>query len=222
LLADGIRAVMIPNGGPPAGMSPADKRLDPFWKMFADANVPLLMHIGTEFGLLASQAWDQNVPQFETAQTSSAEFPIQPFWGSTINFASENYVAAMVLGGVFERIPNLRFGSIEATAQWLGPLAERLDMWAREFRRRLHGHLTMPPSAYINRNIRVSTFPFEDVAYYFKRYPCVSNSFCFASDFPHREGGKFSKQIYYENLVGSGDNVLRRFFVDNGALLLPE
>src|SRR5258708_19280735 len=37
-----------------------------------------------------------------------------------------HFISMLVLGGVFERFPSLRFGAIEVGGGWLGPLAERL------------------------------------------------------------------------------------------------
>ena len=43
----------------------------------------------------------------------------------------------------------------------LGPAADNLDMWARDvYYKRLESHISMLPSAYINRNVRVT--PFND------------------------------------------------------------
>lgn len=221
LLSRGVRAFMLPNGMPPAGLSPADRALDPFYRLLASAAVPLTFHIGAEFSLLASQSWGANVPEFVPSIGSSLEFPIQPFWASTMHFASDNFLTAMVLGGVFERHPDLRCGSIEVGASWIGPLADRLDVWAKEFHRRFDGALTMKPSQYINRNVRVAPFHFEDVASYFERYPNVSDVYCFATDFPHREGGRWAKQTFAENLRAAPPEIRQKFFIDNGQWLLP-
>jgi hypothetical protein len=166
--------------------------------------------------------WSANVPVFESSHASSIEFPIQPYWGATLNLSSENFLTAMILGGVLERHPTLRIGSIEVGAHWIGPLAERLDSWAGEFGRRLDSVLSMKPSEYINRQVRVTPFVFEDVAFYFDRYPQIANSYCFATDYPHKEGGKFSKRIYREKLARLDENTVENFFVHNGSLLLPD
>jgi len=154
LIEAGYRAVWIPTANPPAGTSPADPALDPFWRMAADANVSMLLHIGTDFNFPASTRWTANVPAFATP-SAAAEFPVSPFTGSTVNFASENFIAALVLGGVFERVPNLRFGAIEVGAGWLGPLAERLDMWASVFPKRLrdgyHARTRLPQRSFASR-----------------------------------------------------------------------
>jgi predicted TIM-barrel fold metal-dependent hydrolase len=220
LLDSGARAVQIPNGSPPADMSPADERLDPFWRLFAAANVPITFHIGAEYQFLRSLVWDRNVPAFEGAQT--LELTIQPFWGATVNFATENYLAAMILGGVFERHPTLRVGSIEVGAQWVGPLAERLDLWASQFAPRLRFILSMKPSDYMNRQFRAAPFHFEDVAGYFERYPQLQDVYAFATDYPHIEGGRESKRKFTESLARSDNTVRRKFFRENGLLLLPD
>lgn len=223
LLDQGIRAVMLPSGVPPAGMSPADPRLDPFWTLMEETDTAVTMHVGTEFPLLSSHVWGDNVPEFENAMGSSLEFVLQPYWGATVNFSSENYLTAMVMGGVFERHPRLRFGSIEVGAQWIGPLAERLDMWADVFHRRYYDvpNFSMKPSEYLNRNVRVAPYHFEDVDMYFDRYAAISNVYTFSSDYPHREGGQHTKENFFRKLQGHGPDALRRFFVDNGEWLLP-
>jgi predicted TIM-barrel fold metal-dependent hydrolase len=221
LIASGVRGVMIPCGIPPGGLSPANTKLDPFWSMFEEANVPVLLHIGTEFPFLASSEWAAGVPEFKRSANSSLEFPVEPFYGVTLNFAHENFLAAMVLGGVFERHPMLRFGCIEVGAQWMGPLADRLQLWFDQFSTRFTKSLSMQPAEYLSRNVRVGPFVFEDTASYFERYPQLSSLYCFSSDYPHREGGRNAKQRFYDNLAPLGEDIVKKFFVENGEWLLP-
>jgi predicted TIM-barrel fold metal-dependent hydrolase len=220
LIEAGYRAVWIPTANPPAGTSPADPALDPFWRMAADANVAVLLHIGTDFNFPASTRWTANVPAFATP-SAAAEFPVSPFTGSTVNFASENFIAALVLGGVFERVPHLRFGAIEVGAGWLGPLAERLDMWASVFPKRLRDVITMSPSAYVNRNVRVTPFEFEPIDTYFERFPDVADCFCFSTDYPHVEGGIDTKARQAAKQSRLGATVVEKFFLTNGDWIVP-
>lgn len=220
LIAEGIRAVWIPNSMPPAGTSPADQVLDPFWRRAAEADCAILLHVGTDFSFPASDRWAANVPALVTPNAAS-EFPVGPFTGATVNFASESFLAAMVLGGVFERVPNLRFGVIEIGAGWLGPFAERLDMWAGEFSRRLTGVLSMRPSEYLARNVRVTPYAFEPVDRYFERYSAVADCFCFSTDYPHVEGGVEVRAAQERLLAGLGAEVTQKFFRTNGEWLIP-
>jgi hypothetical protein len=216
----GAGAVWIPSGIPPAGTSPADPALDGFWDRCASAGIPVVLHAGTEFGLV-SPAWHANVPEFEWGVRDSIEFPVEPYRASASNLACENFLGAMIMGGVFERHPTLRFGVIEVGAYWVGPLAEKLDLWSTQFVRRLSGKLSMPPSGYIDRNVRVTPFVFEPVAMYFERYPQLSNVYCFSSDYPHIEGGQRAHRRFAEALAPMGDDIWRKYFVDNGTYLLP-
>src|SRR3546814_1432134 len=72
----------------------------------------------------------------------------------------------MVLDGVFERHPDLRCGVIEMGASWVPSLMRRLDYAAKSFARTepMLGELSMKPSEYVRRQVRVTPFPGEDVA----------------------------------------------------------
>jgi len=217
LLADGFRIFWIP-ALPPGDTSPADAALDPFWALAAKSNVPVVLHVGTEFAF-SSPAWYANVPSFAYGMKTSIEFPIEPYRASTIHLATEAFLSAMVLGGVFERHPALRFGVIECGAQWLGPLAENLDLWSGQYGKRLP--LTMTPSAYLARNVRVTPYHFEPVDQYFERYPELASVYCYGSDYPHIEGGKNSRRLMEERLDRLGADIVESFFIRNGELLLP-
>jgi hypothetical protein len=82
--------------------------------------------------------------------------------------------------------------------------------------------LRMRPSEYIHRNVRISPFDFEDVGSYIKRYG-MPELYCYASDFPHLEGGKNPMGDLARSLRshGLGDDVFRKVFVENGKWLLP-
>jgi predicted TIM-barrel fold metal-dependent hydrolase len=220
-IAAGVRVLWLPAGLPPADTSPADRALDPFWKLAEQRNVPVVLHLGTEFGLLASSRWNANVPEFNAGDLASHEFPVEPYRGATLQLTCINFLTAAVLGGVFERHPRLRFGVIECGAHWLGPLGESLDLWGGQFGKRLAKTLSMRPSAYLARNVRVTPFVFEPVERYLARYPELAACYCYSSDYPHREGGRESKQRFYERLAPLGEPAVRDFFIRNAELLLP-
>lgn len=220
LIARGIRALWIPSGTPPADTSPADPAFDPFWQLLADNDVAALLHIGTD-STFSNPMWSNNVAAF-VPFGSSAEFILSPYAGATMHSAAEYFITTMVLGGVFERFPTLRFGALELGAQWLGPLADRLDIWAGVFPKALTGVLSMKPSEYVARNVRVAPFHFEPIDLFFERHPDLASCFCFSSDYPHVEGGKEAKRRFAERLERLGPEVMEKFFVSNGAWLLPE
>lgn len=223
MITDGIRAIMLPANVPPAGTSPADPVLDPFWKLCAEANLPVTIHLGTERGFLSTDAWSNGVGVFQPSFNSTIEFVIEPLVCVTLHYAPENFVSAMVMGGVFERHPTLRLGVVELSASWVGPLAERMDMWANEmFAKRFASVLSMKPSAYLARNVRVTPFFFEPIEMYFQRYPHLSDVFAYSTDYPHFEGGADSKVLYARKLAGFSSELRDKFFYQNGKLILPD
>jgi len=223
LLEAGAFAINIPTGSPPGGVSPADPQLDPFWKMFEDRNAPVLLHIGDEAKFLRSSVWGI-APAFAPGKVESLEIGLEPYSISTQHYAACNFLTVMTLGGVFERFPRLRFGVIETGCSWLGPLAENLDMWARDVHAtRLKPFISMLPSQYLARNVRVTPFNnFERVEEQIRRYPYLVDCYCYSTDYPHIEGGKDIKEVFAKKLAPLGYEVMEKFFVTNAEWILPE
>lgn len=222
IIDQGVRAIMLPAATPPADTSPADRSLDPFWALLEKHDVPFVLHLGTEFGLFASTRWSANVPEFAPSRMSSVEFQIEPYRSSILHYCMENFITTMILGGVLERFARLRVGIIETGAQWVASLAERLDMWAGEFEKRLAGTLSMPPSGYLARNVRITPFYFENIGSYFARRPDLASVYCFSTDYPHVEGGVEAHKVFAGKLDGFSDDIKEKFFRGNGMLLTPD
>src|SRR3546814_6372637 len=85
------------------------------------------------------------------------------------HMAPELYLQTMVMGGVFERFPRLRFGIIEFGAGWVGPAVERMDIWV-DFQAKLGVKYAMRPSEYLRRNVRVTPFWHEDLTLMVDRF----------------------------------------------------
>jgi len=221
LITRGLKGLLINTGSPPAGLSPAAPELDPFWALVAESNVPVMAHVGSDLGFLGSSAWS-NAPAFAPNKLA-LEVGLEPYSYATLHFAIEHFLTVMVMGGVFERHPKLRFGAIELGAHWLGPLAESLDMWATKvFARRMQNTISMKPSEYLARNVRVTPHNIvEPVAQFFTRYPQVAPCYCYSTDYPHLEGGAHINSKVHAMLSPLGEEVLERYFVANGAWLLP-
>lgn len=219
LLAGGVRAVWIPASLPPCGKSPADVAISPLWSFFEEADVAVTIHILQE-NFMQSTKW-REIPEFLALESGqSAEFVLDPWSMATLHMPVENYLMTMVLGGVFERHPRLRFGVVECGAHWVGPMAENLDRWAGVFSRRMSGMLSMKPSEYLARNVRVTGFIFEPIAQYIDRYG-LEDVYCYGSDYPHYEGGTDQLERFAEDLGRLGPEIMEKFFVTNGELLVP-
>lgn len=219
LLDKGIRAFMIPQNTPPGGTSPAHPDVDPLWRTFTEADVPVILHLGGEVGFLAQTAW-ADAPNFKPNMKDTLELALDAYHLATVHLASQNFLTTMILGGVFERHPSLRFGVIEVSAHWVGPMAENLLMWAEQFSRSLAGKLSLSPAEYLQRNVRVTPFYWEPVDEYIEQYG-LDNVYTFGSDYPHHEGGKNAAETFANRLERLGPQVVEKFFIDNAKLLFP-
>ena len=225
LVAGGVRAVWLPSASLPGGCSPAHPDLDPMWSLLAEADVPVLAHVGADLDFLKTAAW-RDAPAFQ-GWKAGEEFQMDPWTLSTLHLPVQNFLATMVLGGVFERHPRLRFGACEVLGQWVGPLAQNLDFWHANSRKfsldNTEGALpiTMQPSDYIRRNVRVSLFDIEPVDVYIDQFS-MPEIYCYSSDYPHPEGGRDPMGDISGKLARLGSDVLRKVFVENAAWLLPD
>jgi predicted TIM-barrel fold metal-dependent hydrolase len=215
----GGRALWLPSAAPPAGTSPGNAALDPFWALVAAADVAVVFHIASEFAF-TDKAWRDH-PAFAN-ENDSLELPgLNAYALTMLSMATENFLAAMTLGGVFERHPRLRVGAIELGSNWVGPLAERMDIYAGLFKGVRSG-LSAKPSEYLARNVRVTPFHFEPIAEIIERFPHLADVYVYATDYPHVEGGRDSHRTLHGKLMALGDDrLVENFFVHNGELLLP-
>ena len=223
LVSTGVRALHLSHGTPPGGRSPGHPELDPFWDLLASNGVVCVTHLFGESQFMASSAW-VDAPAFKPGKVQSHEIGLEPYSFATLHLAVSNFLAAMTLGGVFERHPNLRLGVIELGAGWLGPVADNLDMWARDmYAARLKPFISQLPSEYFRDNVRVTPFNvFEPVEKYFRQYPHLRSCYCYSTDFPHQEGGKESSMIRHrDDLAAMGDGLVEQFFYENAKLLFP-
>jgi predicted TIM-barrel fold metal-dependent hydrolase len=219
--ANGIRAVSMPHGMPPGGISPGHPDADPLWDAFVRHDLAVLFHAGGDHGILNSAAWsDYGHNNGVGRALDSPEGVLDPWTWSLMHLGAQITLSAMIFGGVFERFPTLRLGCIEVSAHWVGPMAENLRNVGLQFRR-LTGHLTLTPEEYIERNVRVSGFVWEPIDAYFDRFPWLQNVLVYGSDYPHYEGGQDPSAQFAERLARFGPEVLEKFFVTNAQLLMP-
>jgi predicted TIM-barrel fold metal-dependent hydrolase len=218
VVAKGTYAVNIGCGRPPAGLSPADEAWEPLWALLEEAGVPVVLHIGGEYRFV-DPAWGDttNLRPGHTDEPLDGE-TVGPFSLAVTPFGPQAFLAAMILDGVLERHPRLRIGVIEMTAQWVGPFAEMLDQKLIVFKR-LSGILSLKPSEYFSRQIRVTPFWWEPVGTYIERYG-LDDVYVFSTDFPHAEGGTEPLQRFWQSLAGHSDDVFEKFFVENAKLIL--
>ena len=128
--------------------------------------------------------------------------------------SAEIFLTAIVIGGVFERHPDLTILISELGIDWLPELAEKLDgMAAGGASPLVLGEYRLPlsPSEYIRRNVRISPLPapHQDPRVLLEELPGVA---VFSSDFPHFEGNG-EPLPYYRDLLAHVDDDVRDGFL---------
>ena len=104
------------------------------------------------------------------------------------NPAIPEALSDLILHGVFDRHPRLRFGVVELSSAWVPQFLMMLD-GASAFTTQLNGKpvakLCRRPSEYFLDHVRVSSFSYENP----KRLEKMTGDvFMFCSDYPHSEG----------------------------------
>ena len=213
----GARAVLLQDGIAPGGCSPAAPEVDPLWAMLAKANVPVTFHIGGQQGFFGSNVW-QDAELLRPGTFSTGE-PIGPQILATMHMSVQNYLTAMIYGGVFDRHPALRVGVIELGAMWAGPFVDFLEDRLQQSRR-LREALKRKPSEIFISQIRVTPFFWEKTARQIERYG-MPEIYAFSTDFPHPEGGTDPIGRMAADITQLGSDAIEAFFVRNASLLLP-
>jgi predicted TIM-barrel fold metal-dependent hydrolase len=213
----GAKALLIPSR--PQGRSASHVGYDPIWAMAQEAGLPILFHVGDE-KKLDEQYFENGLPR------------VKDFHGGEENFTSVSYLAiphsveltlaAMIIDGVLDRFPRLKIGVIELGASWLPGWMRNLDGAASAFSKneeRLQ-KLSLKPSEFVQRQVRVTPYPHEDVGW------LVANAgedvFLFSSDYPHVEGGRNPLKRFNDSLANSSARAVDRFYCDNFIDLMGE
>jgi len=199
-LEAGASALLIPNRMP-KDHAHSHVAFDDVWAQAQEAGIPVVMHVATPELVMPPQHRNNGLP------------PEPDFHGGSENFRSVSYMAIssapiqalsmLVFDGVLERFPELKLGVIELGAAWLPSFMRQLEAAFDAFERheqRLQT-LSLRPSDYVRRQVRVTPFPTEPTKWIIEN---TGEEICmFSSDFPHVEGGR---------------NPIRRFDTEVGTL----
>ena len=208
----GCKALLVASACP-AGHSPSHVGLDPVWAVAQEARLPIVLHVGGGGKLLDPNYFVNGLPE------------VPDFHGGAENFRSVDYMAipypvmqtlaTLIIDGVFERFPRLKCGVIEQGASWLPGWMRQLDSALDAFRKneeRLQ-RLSLRPSEYVKRQIRVTPYPAEDVGWIVAQ---AGPEVClFSSDYPHVEGGRNPLRRFEASLAGQSLETKRRFYGEN-------
>jgi predicted TIM-barrel fold metal-dependent hydrolase len=211
-IALGCKALMIASACPPAH-SPSHVGLDGVWARAQDAGIPVVFHVGGGGRLLDPNYFENGLP------------PVPDFHGGAENFRSVDYMAipyppmqslaTMIIDGVLDRFPELRVGVIEQGGSWLPGWMRAMDSALDAFRKneeRLQA-LSLRPSEYVHRQVRVTPYPHEDTGWIIEQ---SGDEICmFSSDYPHVEGGRNPLARFGNSIERLTDTARQRFYCDN-------
>ena len=219
----GAKALMVPSWCP-QNHSPSHTGLFPVWAMAEEAGLPILFHVGGE---------DKLNPTYK----ENGLPPVKDFHGGDANFTSVSYIpistsvqqtlATLIIDGIFDQFPNLKFGAIELGASWLPGWMRNLDSAAHAFLKneeRLQ-KLSAKPSEIARRQLRVTPYPHEDTGWIIRN--AYEEMCLFSTDYPHVEGGRNPLKRVGESIEGLSDAAQNAFYADNfidmmGEGLAPE
>ena len=208
----GAAALLIASGCP-SGHSPSHRALDPVWRQAEEAGIPIVFHVGGTGALIDPSYFNNGLP-------------IPPdFHGGEENFRSVDYMAipfppmqtlaTMIFDGVLERFPNLRVGVVEQGCTWLPSWLKQMESAMDAFARheeRLQA-LSITPREYVERQVRVTPYPTEDVGWVTEQVG--PDILMFNTDYPHVEGGRRPYERFEASLSDATDEVRERFYADN-------
>ncbi len=211
-IAMGASALLVPSACP-RNHSPSHLELDPVWAQAQEAGIPIVFHVGGGGQLLDPMYFENGRPK------------VKDFHGGDENFRSVDYMAipapvtqtlaTLIIDGVLERFPRLKWGVIEQGASWLPSFMRYLDSAYEAFARheeRLQA-LSLRPSEYVRRQIRVTPYPTEDAGWILRH--AGSETLLFSSDYPHVEGGRNPIKRFEASLADCSEADRDRFYAGN-------
>jgi len=207
----GCKALVIPSRCPP-GHSPSHIGFDPLWALAEEAGVPILFHVGGEEKM--NPAYSENgLPKVKDFHGGDENFTGSSF--IAIPIAIWQTMAVLIFDGICDRFPKLKFGAIELGASWLPSWLRYIDAAYHAFYKgeeRLQ-KLSAPPSEIAKRQLRVTPYCHEDVAWIIAQ---SSDDMClFSSDYPHIEGGRNPIKRFNDSLKETDEKVQQKFYRDN-------
>ena len=150
---------------------------DPFWKVCEDLEIPVNAHTGTGSPSYGNFSFSQLLQVIE-----------MPFY-------AQRPIVQLMVSGVFERFPRLKFVMTEIGASWVPEMLGKLDMFIGavrqgglgEFRYEAGEAPAKSATEYFHQNCWLGvSFPRrEDVAV---RHQIGIDRFMWGSDYPHDEG----------------------------------
>ena len=208
----GAAALLIASGCP-AGHSPSHLELDAVWARAQEAGIPVTFHVGGTGDLIDPSYFKNGLPIPPDFHGGEENFRSVDYMG--IPFPPMQTLSTLIFDGVLERFPDLKIGVIEQGAIWLPSWIKQMESAVEAFGRhedRLQ-KLSLSPREYVERQIRVTPYPTEDVGWITRE---IGPDIClFSTDYPHVEGGRRPSERFERSLGDASEAVRQGFYADN-------
>jgi hypothetical protein len=150
---------------------------DSIWRAFVEHGVTPVFHVA-----------DQRRVFDDVWYSAPTEDSLPPLESMFLWTAAALACTDLILNGTLERFPELRIGIVELSAVWVPMFLMMLD-GGTQFTTRLNGRpvypLSMKPSEYFRRQVRVSSFSYELPS---RLIGQTGDLYMCCSDYPHSEG----------------------------------
>ena len=217
-IKDGFSVFMIDTIAPEGSKASTHPDFDVVWKEIEENDIAVTLHVGADNG------WDpvplsfynngSNVP---THKEGDAPRDALAYMG--ISYCAELFLASMIFDGVFNRFPNLRVGVVELGASWIISWMKHLDQSFRAFRRLQDlSQVELLPSEYVQKHIKVTAFPGEDIGWLLNNG--AADLMMFASDYPHHEGTDDPIKRFEQTMSDVSEENKTKFYSENFKKLL--
>jgi len=187
-----------------------DESNEAVWQELESSGLPLFIHSGP---LRVHPAWDKGLIPNHVGQ------PLQTFLNRS--HPGEAALSDLIFAGVLERHPKLRIGIIEFGSIWFPSFIRRLDFafgFLGPRNRYMRERLSMLPSDYLRRQVKVSCFWSEPIDWLIES--AGPEFFMYSSDYPHPEGNQNAVERALEATRLLPAEVAARFFSRNAQELL--
>jgi len=205
---DGVRLAMVApalvDGRP---LSHPDH--DVIWRAFVEHGVRPVFHVA-----------DQRRPFDDAWYTDPPDAFVSTLDSVFLWTAAALACTDLILNGTLDRHPDLRIGIVELSAVWVPMFLMMLD-GGSQFTANLNGRplaeLSMRPSEYFRRQVRVSSFSYELPARLIRQ---TGDLYMCCSDYPHSEGTATPLADYTNAHTPIGPDEAPGLFGENVSLLL--
>ena len=214
VIAQGYRVILIDTIPPAGGLSFTHPEYDRVWARIVEAGLAVTLHIGAEGGAykpVPDAFFNNGRPR---PGHGSGDAPTNALAYMGMPFNAQIFLAALVFDGVLERFPGLRIGVVELGATWMVSFLKHLDQSHRAFRRAQDlSHLTLKPSEYLQRQVKITPFAGEDIGWIMTSG--AGDMLMFASDYPHHEGTDDPIARFERTMTDLTETARHQFYTGN-------